>query len=196
MKCYDVMYAKAPCAVTQRANAHSSDGRGISADHQAQPRNSRAEANVSGCQPSQRISNSSDSRTERLSETTNTTGLTRDIRLPGSGQTCVGSRIFNSDNSLMTLHSQGHSIRDLLNRLGGCHATFAASAYWRDPIPRYRRYHRLIVLLQRFCFDYWRRPIQLGTRIARNSRSRDRDCSRPPPRIRTGGFPASGSCLR
>src|SRR5437868_9677199 len=28
------------------------------------------------------------------------------------------------------------------------------------------------------------------------SRSRDHDCSQPPPRIRTGGFPASGSCLR
>src|SRR5205823_9777301 len=29
-----------------------------------------------------------------------------------------------------------------------------------------------------------------------HSRSRDHDCSQPPPRIRTGGFPASGSCLR
>src|SRR2546426_11741409 len=28
------------------------------------------------------------------------------------------------------------------------------------------------------------------------SRSRDHDYSQPPPRIRTGGFPASGSCLR
>ena len=28
------------------------------------------------------------------------------------------------------------------------------------------------------------------------SRSRDHDCSQPPPRIRTSGFPASGSCLR
>jgi len=28
------------------------------------------------------------------------------------------------------------------------------------------------------------------------SRSRDRDCSRPPPRIRTCGTTASGSCLR
>jgi len=28
------------------------------------------------------------------------------------------------------------------------------------------------------------------------SRSRDHDCSQPPPRIRTGGFPASGCCLR
>jgi ArsR family transcriptional regulator len=27
-------------------------------------------------------------------------------------------------------------------------------------------------------------------------RSRDHDCSQPPPRIRTSGFPASGSCLR
>ncbi len=29
-----------------------------------------------------------------------------------------------------------------------------------------------------------------------SSRSRDHDYSQPPPRIRTGGFPASGSCLR
>jgi len=28
------------------------------------------------------------------------------------------------------------------------------------------------------------------------SRSRDHDCSQPPPRIRTSGIPASGSCLR
>ena len=28
------------------------------------------------------------------------------------------------------------------------------------------------------------------------SRSRNRDCSQPPPRIRTSGFPASGSYLR
>src|ERR1700756_3700878 len=32
-------------------------------------------------------------------------------------------------------------------------------------------------------------PIILET----TSRSRDHDCSQPPPRIRTGGFPASGS---
>src|SRR5450432_350500 len=40
-----------------------------------QARNSRAEANVSGCQPAQRMSNSSDSRTETSSSTTNTTGV-------------------------------------------------------------------------------------------------------------------------
>jgi hypothetical protein len=28
------------------------------------------------------------------------------------------------------------------------------------------------------------------------SRSRDHDCSQPPPRIRTSGTTASGSCLR
>jgi Mg-chelatase subunit ChlD len=36
--------------------------------------------------------------------------------------------------------------------------------------------------------------IYLG--LTQMSRSRDHDCSQPPPRIRTGGFPASGSCLR
>ena len=38
-------------------------------------RNSCADANVSGCQPSQRISNSSDSRTETSSSTTKTIGV-------------------------------------------------------------------------------------------------------------------------
>ena len=37
-------------------------------------------------------------------------------------------------------------------------------------------------------------PILMLARIP--SRSRDHDFSQPPPRIRTGGFPASGSCLR
>jgi hypothetical protein len=32
--------------------------------------------------------------------------------------------------------------------------------------------------------------------ISLMGRSRDHDYSQPPPRIRTGGFPASGSCLR
>ena len=35
-----------------------------------------------------------------------------------------------------------------------------------------------------------------GANRERDSRSRDHDCSQPPPRIRTSGFPASGSCLR
>src|SRR3989441_12291573 len=38
-------------------------------------RNSCADANVSGCQPAQRISNSSDSRTDTSSSTTNTMGV-------------------------------------------------------------------------------------------------------------------------
>jgi hypothetical protein len=39
------------------------------------PRKSSADANVSGCQPAERISNSSDSRTDTSSSTTNTTGV-------------------------------------------------------------------------------------------------------------------------
>src|SRR2546428_5256736 len=42
-------------------------------------RNAAADAKVSGCQPAQRISNSSDSRTETSSSTTNTMGVSCDI---------------------------------------------------------------------------------------------------------------------
>jgi ubiquinone/menaquinone biosynthesis C-methylase UbiE len=44
----------------------------------------------------------------------------------------------------------------------------------------------------------WDRPFNIyeGLVDALPSRSRDHDYSQPPPRIRTGGFPASGSCLR
>src|SRR6266481_3086897 len=42
-------------------------------------RNSCADANISGCQPSQRINNSSDSRTETSSSTTNTIGVPSDM---------------------------------------------------------------------------------------------------------------------
>src|SRR6266566_2786494 len=43
------------------------------------PRKSSADAKVSGCQPAERISNSSDSRTDTSSSTTNTTGVSREI---------------------------------------------------------------------------------------------------------------------
>src|SRR5215831_8158909 len=42
-------------------------------------RNSSADSNVSGCQPAERISNSSDSRTDTSSSTTNTTGVSCEI---------------------------------------------------------------------------------------------------------------------
>src|SRR5438105_701903 len=42
-------------------------------------RNSCADANISGCQPSQRINTSSDSRTETSSSTTNTIGVPSDM---------------------------------------------------------------------------------------------------------------------
>src|SRR6266478_5958800 len=42
-------------------------------------RNSCADANISGCQPLQRINNSSDSRTEMSSSTTNTIGVPSDM---------------------------------------------------------------------------------------------------------------------
>src|SRR5262249_6904504 len=42
-------------------------------------RNSSADSNVSGCQPAERISSSSDSRTDTSSSTTNTTGVSREI---------------------------------------------------------------------------------------------------------------------
>src|SRR6266478_2618985 len=46
----------------------------------ARLRNSCADANISGCQPSHRINNSSDSRTETSSSTTNTIGVPSDMR--------------------------------------------------------------------------------------------------------------------
>src|SRR5207302_6723116 len=49
-------------------------------------RKSWAEANVSGCQPTQRISNSSDSRTEMSSSTTNTVGVARDMDTRDRGE--------------------------------------------------------------------------------------------------------------
>src|SRR5437879_13420640 len=45
-------------------------------------RNSRADPQVSGCQPSARISSSNDSRTETSSSTTKTTGVGSAVALP------------------------------------------------------------------------------------------------------------------
>src|SRR6266436_5197206 len=53
----------------------TSSTRQLGARTRGRARNSCADANVSGCQPAQRISNSSDSRTETSSSTTNTTGV-------------------------------------------------------------------------------------------------------------------------
>src|SRR5580658_5756606 len=57
---------------TSRTRQLGTEGRG-------RVRNSWADSNVSGCQPSKRINNSSDSRTETSSSTTNTIGVACDI---------------------------------------------------------------------------------------------------------------------
>src|SRR5438094_280217 len=57
-----------------RSGRPTSSTRQLGARTRGRDRNSRAEANVSACQPAQRISNSSDSRTDTSSSTTNTMG--------------------------------------------------------------------------------------------------------------------------
>jgi len=53
-----------------------------------------------------------------------------------------------------------------------------------------------IFLIEAADRDYWFTPEHPAFEKKFRSRSRDHDCSQPPPRIRTSGFPASGSCLR
>jgi hypothetical protein len=57
----------------------TSSTRQLGARTRGRDRNSCADANVSGCQPSQRMSASSDSRTETSSSTTNTIGVVSDM---------------------------------------------------------------------------------------------------------------------
>src|ERR1700676_4023372 len=59
-----------------RPGRATSSTRQLGARTRGRERNSCADANVSGCQPAQRISDSSDSRTEMSSSTTNTIGVT------------------------------------------------------------------------------------------------------------------------
>src|SRR5438309_11177846 len=58
-----------------RPGRETSSTRQLGTEIRGRARNSCEDANVSGCQPAQRISNSSDSRTETSSSTTNTTGV-------------------------------------------------------------------------------------------------------------------------
>src|SRR3989454_11167038 len=58
-----------------RSGRPTSSTRQLGARTRGRDRNSCADANVSACQPAQRISNSSDSRTEISSSTTNTVGM-------------------------------------------------------------------------------------------------------------------------
>src|SRR5260370_26624203 len=62
-----------------RPGSDTSSTRQLGARTRGRARNSCADANVSGCQPTQRISNSSDSRTETSSSTTNTMGVASGI---------------------------------------------------------------------------------------------------------------------
>src|SRR6266446_10630773 len=58
-----------------RSGRPTSNTRQLGARTRGRDRNSCADANVSACQPAQPISNSSDSRTETSSSTTNTVGM-------------------------------------------------------------------------------------------------------------------------
>src|SRR5260370_21771336 len=62
-----------------RSGRVTSSTRQLGARTRGRDRNSCADANVSGCQTAQRISDSSDSRTETSSSTTNTIGVACDI---------------------------------------------------------------------------------------------------------------------
>src|ERR1700694_200329 len=62
-----------------RSGSVTSSTRQLGARTRGRDRNSCADANVSGCQPAQRISASSDSRTETSSSTTNTMGVACDM---------------------------------------------------------------------------------------------------------------------
>src|ERR1700730_16257528 len=67
-----------------RSGRPTSSIRQLGAKTRVRDRNARADANVSGCQPTQRISNSSDSRTEMSSSTTKTIGIGLDFVEPDS----------------------------------------------------------------------------------------------------------------
>src|SRR4029077_19867758 len=62
-----------------RPGRETSSTRQLGTSTRGRARNSCADANVSGCQPSERISNSSDSRTDTSSSTTNTIGVACDM---------------------------------------------------------------------------------------------------------------------
>src|SRR6266852_6392747 len=62
-----------------RPGRETSSMRQLGTRTRGRPRNSCADANISCCQPSQRINNSSDSRMETSSSTTNTIGVPSDM---------------------------------------------------------------------------------------------------------------------
>jgi DNA-binding HxlR family transcriptional regulator len=61
---------------------------------------------------------------------------------------------------------------------------------------RHRRHVSVDVRLEEKHQTRCAKKRNISTQSLCSSRSRDRDCSRPPPRIRASGFPAPGSCLR
>src|SRR6266571_7987454 len=89
----------------------TSSTRQFGARTRGQDRNSRADANVSGCQPAEPISNFSDLHTETSSSTTNTTGVACDM----------------GDD----LDAWSGAFAELISSLGSCHlrlqATFRVS---------------------------------------------------------------------
>src|ERR1700731_2573191 len=63
-----------------RSGSEMSSTRQLGTKTRGRERNSWADPNVCGCQPAKRISDSSDSRTEMSSSTTNTTGVSREMK--------------------------------------------------------------------------------------------------------------------
>src|SRR5580692_10115045 len=77
-----------------RSGRVTSSTRQLGARTRGRDRNSCADANVSGCQPAERISNSSDSRTETSSSTTNTIGVACDIGDLNSWSTALAKLMY------------------------------------------------------------------------------------------------------
>src|ERR1700733_5948932 len=170
-----------------RPGRETSSMRQLGTRARGQARNSCADANVSGCQPSERISNSSDSRTETSSSTTNTIGVTSDIvppyscprlaedgpllkegfyqRYPRLPWGCYNHYFDRKSPTTAGTHADWQYFR---YRPESAESSFCnmkkcgKRAIGGEPIPKYRRYYRPIVRLQRFCSDRWRRPIQSG----------------------------------
>ncbi len=133
-------------------------------------RNSCAEAKVSGCQPSQRISNSGDSRTHTSSSATKTIGVTCNMGGPPfHGQVCAPKLLlhcahltdaapllkeFYNDNPMeinemrIVLRSTAHGCARSVLVMASQPMKVARTV---SLLPKYRRYHRLIVHVLSIC---------------------------------------------
>ncbi len=144
-------------------------------------RNSCAEAKVSGCQPSQRISNCVDSRTHRSSSATKTIGVTCNMGGPPfHGQVCAPKLLLHCAHLTDAAPLLKEFYNDNPMEINEMRIVLRFTALWCarfcsrgglsahesrgtvSPLPKYRRYHRLIVHVLSFCSHDSRGPIQSG----------------------------------